>query len=518
MSAYAYCEYVPCYDALLYNRIVLPEKEGKFPVVIMRNPYVDNAETMTDDELNKAFIDEQAEWLRYGYAVVEQHCRGCGKSTGDCIPYVNERQDGLHLQEWVRQQSFYNGELYLFGASYTSSVHIVTAPFAPDIKGIVLKVQDSERYNANYRNGFYKIGLHGNWYVSMYKKKSIREKNYTHDDFNMLPLSEFSQKVFGEKAADFDEILKHPQRNDPFWNTHIGGSDGRDATKHANVPILLVTGFYDIYTGGIFDMWNAMDAETKAKSALVVCPYGHSGLATGQPVEFEKGTVGAQFPAWPMKWMEYARGKCKSPIETGKIHYYQLFGNGWRSDFDAKTEEMTVKLGAGSVTYRYDPSDPAGFPGGLSRCFGGTAWQDAPNGRQDVITLYTEPFAQDTFVKGKMSAKLRVRSDCEDTCFYIRLSLVKNEGDYGLRDDIHQISNFDASYTPGSEIDIDFSFDEHAFLIQKGEKLRIDISSANFPQYVRHTNFRGLFSEQTSTKIANNTIILEESTLTLPIA
>ena len=114
-----------------------------------------------------------------------------------------------------------------------------------------------------------------------------------------------------------------------------------------------------------------------------------------------------------------------------------------------------------------------------------------------------------------MKAKLCVKSDCEDTCFYVRISLVKENGYYGLRDDINQISNFCAGYKTNEEIEMDFSFDEHAFVVKKGEKLRIDISSSAFPLYVRHTNNKGLFSEQTTAKVAHNTIVLDKSYLTI---
>ena len=124
-------------------------------------------------------------------------------------------------------------------------------------------------------------------------------------------------------------------------------------------------------------------------------------------------------------------------------------------------------------------------------------------------------FTEDTFIKGKMQVKLTVKSDCEDNCFYTRLSIVKKEGYYWLRDDINQISNFDKNYKPSSEIEMDFSFDEHSFVVKKGEKLRIDVSSSAFPLYVRHTNNKGLFSAQTTAKIAKNTIILDKSFLTI---
>jgi predicted acyl esterase len=174
-------------------------------------------------------------------------------------------------------------------------------------------------------------------------------------------------------------------------------------------------------------------------------------------------------------------------------------------------------LGEGSVTYKYNPYAPASFKGGLSANFGGNAWQDKPNSRYDIVSLYTPEFEEDTFIKGKIKAKLKVSSDCEDTCFYIRLSLCKSDGDYGLRDDINQISNFDAAYVPNSKLEMTFSFDEHAFAIRKGEKLRIDISSSAYPWYVPHTNQKGLFSTQTSAKIAENTVMLDESYIEVPV-
>ena len=510
--------YLEVPGAELFTVVCLPQENGAFPTVIMRLPYVDAEESLTEAEICQNALNEYRPWLAHGYAVVFQHCRGRGKSSGDCIPYINEREDGLHLQEWIRKQPFYNGELYLYGRSYKASVHFVTAPFARDIKGAVLEAQDCERYNCNYRNGFYKIGLHGGWYVGMYKHKSMPCKNYTAENFHMLPLSDFSQKIFGEKAEDFDEILRRPNREDPFWRTRFGGGEAHEAIKHANIPILLVTGYYDIYTGGVFDMWNSLDAATKSKSALAVHPFDHGGKEETQPINFENGNIKKVFEDFPVKWCDSVRGRCEPQFPKGKVTYYKTFAGKWCcDDFATAVKYQRFGFGAGAVSYVYDPDDPATFKGGLSANFKGTAWQDPPHQRKDIITIYTPEFAQDTFVKGKIRAKMKVKSDCEDTCFYLRLSLCKPEGDYGLRDDINQISNFCADYVPNTEVWMDFSFDEHAFVVQKGEKLRIDISSSAFPHYVRHTNNKGLFSEQTTTKRAVNTVILNDSYIEIPV-
>lgn len=518
MTRATFYQYLSCDFAELFTVICLPDTCGKHPTVIYRTPYVDNEELMSVDEICENKLREFSHWLDAGYAVVFQHCRGRGKSSGDCIPYIYEREDGLHLQAWIREQPFYNGELYLCGGSYTSSVHFVTAPFAEDIKGAILEVQDCERYNCNYRNGFYKIGLHGNWYVKMYKKKSDLKKSYTTDSYKMLPLSDFSKTVFGECAEDFDEILKHPDRTDLFWNTRYGGGEAHDAIKHAQIPILLVTGFYDTYTGGVFDMWRGLDEKTRSVSALAVHPFDHGCNGASQPINFENGTLAREFENYKVRWFDSIRKNTKPPFLKGKITYYKLFDGKWCCDdfYDANMSQRFF-LGDNSITYKYNPYAPANFKGGLSANLGGNAWQDKPNSRYDVISIYTSEFEKDTFIKGKISAKLTVKSDCEDTCFYMRLSLCKEEGDYGLRDDINQISNFDVNYKQDREIGIKFSFDEHAFVVKKGERIRIDISSSAFPHYVPHTNQKGLFSEQTSARIATNTVVLQRSYLELPI-
>ena len=196
-----------------------------------------------------------------------------------------------------------------------------------------------------------------------------------------------------------------------------------------------------------------------------------------------------------------------------------MFDQAWCcDDFYTANRYKKFVLGEGTVTYQYNPDDPATFKGGLSANFGGNVWQDPPNLRSDIITLYTPEFTEDTYVKGKIRAKLTVKTNCEDTCFYVRISLCKPEGDYGLRDDINQISNLSDEYIPNTEVEMDFSFDEHAFVIKRGEKLRIDISSSAFPLYVRHTNNKGLFTQQTTTRIADNSVDLEHSYIELPIS
>ena len=517
MSHKIYCEYLSYREADLFTVICLPDGEGKFPTVIFRTPYVKAEDKGTEEEVCQNKYTKFAAWVEAGFAVISQQCRGTGRSGGEWIPYDNEHDDGHFLQDWVRKQPFYNGEIYLCGGSYTAAVHYQTFPVADDIKGAVLEVKDDDRYNASYRNGMFKAGFHGTWMAGMYQKKHSLPKSYAMDAFRMLPLSDFSKAVFGEPTPYFDEMLRHPDRDDPYWQKRENNERG--VLRHANIPILFVTGFYDIQLGGMLDMWRELDESTREKCAIAIHPFGHSGMGEEEPINFEGGCLKKEKANYSLLWIKSMRGECEPPFTPGKVTYYELFENAWHTDdfFDA-TEKVTIPLGEGEVSYRYNPFAPAKFQGGLSCNFSGNEWQDAPNSRYDIISIFTPEFTEDTLIKGKMRAKLTVRSDCEDTCFYLRLSTKREGGYYGLRDDIQKISSFDKNYLPGGEVELSFTFDEHAFLMRAGESIRIDISSSAWPFYVPHTNTRGLFSEQTTAKVATNTVVLSKSQLTIPIA
>jgi len=505
----------------LFTMVLKPEKSGKFPIIVMRSPYVNKYEETDEEDVLKEYVTEFEEWLKHGYLIVYQHCRGTGKSDGDFIPYIYERTDGLNLLDWIRKQDFYNGEIFLKGGSYLTSVHYTVAPYADDIKGAIFNVQDSERYNICYCNGFLKSGLHGNWYVKMYKPKSHIKKNYTPKTFDLLPLKDFTRVVFGEPVKDFDMVLKSPGPEDEFWNTPLGGVETRGATDNVDFPILFTTAFNDIYSGGIFEMWNKLNEKTKNQSALVVSPYDHGDRCDSENSwVFEDGRRVEKFgDFYEIEWLDHIRNKnVKSPFEKGKITYYRLFDEKWCTEEKCEANsKLNIKLGDSEVSYVYNPYDAPAFKGGLSRSFGGSVFQDEANLRHDIISVYTAPFEKDTFVKGKMSAKLSVMSDCEDTCLYIRVSIEKDRGDYGLRDDITSLCYQLGEYTPDTKVELDFNFDPHAFSVKKGERLRIDIASADNEHYVRHTNNKGLYSEHTTARVANNKVFLQDSFLTLPV-
>lgn len=503
----------------LYTLVVLPESSGRFPLIFVRNPYVGK-----DVDLQGFQGHDNRD-----YAMVIQHCRGCGRSEGDCIPYVNERQDGLDTLAWIREQEFYNGEIYLSGGSYLASVHFAYLDTQqPDIKGAVLQVQDCNRYNIMYRNGHVKIGLHGAWAVGMYKKNSIFKKNYVNETFLTHPLKGITKSIFGEYAERLEEPLLHPNPNDDYWKTHDGGADAINAVVSTTIPILLTTAFYDIYTEGVFQMWRSIPEDRRKECALLVSPYEHSQNHTNDcPVQFPDGGISEHFGNYTLDWFDNIRkNKPLEKIAKGKITYYTLWENKWNQSDLMENGPVAHRLHinkAGlqehpdehpeAMTYVYNPAAPAKFKGGGCNNFNGMRIQDPPNSRYDILSFLTEEIDVARMVVGKMKARIFVKSDCEDTAFYLRVSIVKGDVAYVLRDDITSILFQHEDYVPGQEVKLDFTFGDHAFLLEPGDKLRLDVSSAAFPLFLPHTNQKGMQATQSVCKIANNTLVTAKSYL-----
>jgi putative CocE/NonD family hydrolase len=520
LAAQWFEELVPMTDGVkLYTGGVAPANAKKCPIVIIRTPYV--KEQRTD---MVAWEKSRHVYVSRGYACVFQHCRGCGMSEGDWVPYEYERADGLALLDFVRKLPWYNGEIFLLGASYSSSVHfsyLDTDP--PDVKGASLIVQDCNRYNICYRNGFFKIGLTGNWFVKGYKKKNLSLKRDKSVTFRQFPLADFTMRYWGVDEPSFDNVLLHPREDDPFWASNAPGSgiDFRDAMLKSTMPVLLKTAFYDIYTDGVCAMWREMPKSRRANCSLVIDASNHSGSRKGIPtgmVSDFPGGARIEANAEAVDWFDSIRNKTMlSNAPLGKTRYYALWENAWITDTELVNggKKVCLPFGEGVRAYKYDPmSKPPKFPGSGGICFGGMSIQPPPTGRDDTATFILPPISERMDVRGRVEAELSVSSDCEDSSFYIRVSVDKGDGKWLLlRDDIRSLA-YDSQYIPGTHRLLRYRFADHAFRLEKGDRLRVDVAGAS-EHFAPHPNVKGDAFKVKKPKVANNQIFAHESKLVL---
>ncbi|HTE15414.1 MAG TPA: CocE/NonD family hydrolase, partial [Burkholderiales bacterium] len=109
--------------------------EGKFPVILERTPYgktrasrseVDRGETQP-----RLRPEVAAQFVRAGYIVIYQDCRGRHASEGEFIKYLSDGEDGFDTVQWIEAQPWCNGKVATIGLSYAAHTQVSLACLAP---------------------------------------------------------------------------------------------------------------------------------------------------------------------------------------------------------------------------------------------------------------------------------------------------------------------------------------------------------------------------------------------------
>ena len=503
----------------LYTRYAAPSAAAQCPTVLIRTPYEPSWRDTPQDAACAAYAEGSAlgRFLDHGYAVVLQHCRGKGDSEGFCIPYApEERRDGLETLDYIRRLPTYNGEIFLTGESYLATVHLSYLSAKPhDVKGACLAIQTDRLFFRNYRNGLnYKLNNIG-WWCGMANRK------YPNSDLGAafrLPYIEAAQRVFGEDVPEFTDTLIH-NTCDEFWQN----DDKWNVMETLEIPTLLVEGWYDFYVEGMTDMWRRMPRSTKARSAMLIGPYGH---ATSVGSEFEYPLPSGNLPPdYVVEWFDSIReGRPFRYAELGRIRYYSIGADEWRVGDDPFAACRTARFFLGDRTlseqpprggvalgYRYDPDRVTNS----FKSFGIFRAHEAGS-VPSILSFVGEPVTEEMRCFGSVRFSLRVSSDCEDTAFFARLYLVDGGVAYNLTEAMSGLLQLVGDYTAGDTVTVELVTPPIAFTLKAGMCLRVD-SASETGNYLPHPNVKGHFAYVTERRIACNTVYTEGSYLDLPL-
>ena len=186
-----------------------------------------------------------------------------------------------------------------------------------------------------------------------------------------------------------------------------------------------------------------------------------------------------------------------------------------------QTEHNTGQLRAGAeaegeVSYIYDPADPVPSHGAES-CFKqireiGSLYQPECGYRKDVVSFVSGVYEKPLCILGSMEVRLFVSSDAEDTAFTAKIMEVFADGRcVNIRGSITTLAYRNGSavrqtYEPGRVEEICIVMWPIAWQTHPGSRIRVDISSSDFPQYAAHSNYPGVWSLQEKTKPALQTV------------
>lgn len=533
--------------AQLMTRVILPEGRGPWPVIAVRNPYT----PVDSDDFMQVGIFAL---VRYGYAIAYQQVRGLYHSGGEWYAFEREREDGLDFLDWIAGQEWCDGRIGTYGGSYLGHVQWAMADaFPPQVKTMYALVWGDDPYTSFYENGMFKQGTWTVWATQMMCPE--RRENLSLPDLGayrkaveVVPPIRADEALYGIRCPWFRDWLSNPCRSDAYWNRGLWGQYAQAAAR-VGVPVLLQTGWFDIFLEPTVHAFRHLSPEIRRKSRLIIGPWHHGNTAGGAvecPGEDRFGLLQIRLA---LDWFDANLKEISRAEGVGGVDAY-VMGEGWRrwEDDIQPQQRRTLYLEcgsgprhrllehpapvAGALSYRYDPADPVPSRGGklLSsyredapdpEC---TVVQPPAGARQDVCSFFSEALHAPLRLAGEAVVHLSVSSDAPDTAFTAKLMEERADGTaVNICDGIGTLllRNGDGvrtPYTPGSAAALSFRLPPAAWRLRSGSRVRLDISSSNFPAFHRHPNRAELWSECTDPAVAHQTLRLGgESWIELPV-
>lgn len=362
-----------------------------------------------------------------------------------------------------------------------------------------------------------------------------------------LPVDQMLSDL-GEPPATFERFIGRTP-SDPAWRQ--GGLYHDDAGW--GVPALWFNSWYDVSIGPNLELFNhartaGTDRAASANQYVVVAPNNHCAFASLKP-DFTSGDRALGDPSfdsdgavygWFDRWL---KGDEKAfPASTPRVRYFTMGENAWKAGAQwppaqARTVRMYLRSGgdANSLygngrllrsapprgeaadSYVYDPASPVQTIGGGDCCNGGLvtagAFDQRPiEARRDVLVYTTEPLAESIEVSGFVDTVLKVSSDAKDTDFAVKLVDVAPDGTaYILTDTIFRARYRDGydkptPMRPGIVYTIKPTPMTTSNRFAKGHRIRVEVTSSNFPKFVRNLNTGGKNESEAIGVVARNTI------------
>ena len=522
--------------AALTTHIFTPEEEGSWPVVLLRNPY--NLEPASSFFQGFARIFAAA-----GFAGVLQECRGTGSSEGEWVPFENERTDGLDTIDWLKKQLWNSGKIGTFGASYLSIDQWLMADgFPEEVKTMYLSVGGTERYRQMYMNGMFRHDIYSVWAVEnsgITLHENISEVYWKF--INSHPHITADLETFGTELNWYRNWISQSERNNPLWNEGLWARLQK-VPSMVNIPVTMVAGWFDHHLDGMVCAYERLSEEVKKKSRLIIGPWDHSfNEPSGLKIETER-ILGTSCLIDAVAWFRYHLKGESYDQPVGVIKTYSIGNFQWvdlaswpppvkmKSLFLSADQGNDLSLSENAeadesfVTYLYDPEKPVPTIGGsallgwlnrdIESVSHGSVIQPEAGYRKDVISFISGVLDEPLQIAGRIRVNLFVSSSAPDTAFTAKVIEVFGDGEsFNICDGITSLSlrnnaEKKEKYIPGECVEAEIEMWPIFWQIQKGSRIRVDISSSNFPMFNVHFNTDEAWADQSAAIIAEQKIFI----------
>ena len=530
--------------SILRADIYRPRTSEPLPVLLCRTPYEKQCDRLFNDATKMA---------ARGFIVAVQDIRGRYASDGEFLWMFDhgyaEDVDGYDSVAWAAKLPGSTGKVGTFGLSYDAWVQWELASLRPPSLAAIAPSGIPPRV-LDLTYGIFETGRRLRWFYTMgadYRKRDgLTAGPQSRDEAKaiwnfmerekwiwFLPLAELpAEEIFYGFAAEFRKYLRH--QNEEYWHFPA-------LHKEVNVPAFATTGWYDRTINTIEHITgmrqNGHSEFARKNQKLLVGPWSHTTDFERMVGDFDFGPEAEQ--SWHdmlKRWFDYwLKGIDNGVMDEPPIRLFVMGENAWRNENEwplARTVfsdyyfhssgSANSPLGDGFLSttppgdeptdsYIYDPRDPVMSLTTLEV-------QDAPfdqrplDHRRDVLVFSTKPLSQDIEVTGPITIKLFAASSALDTDFTAKVVDVYPDGQairlcYGIvRAQYRESYQQPSLIRPGEIYEYTIQLRPTANLFKKGHRIRVDISSSDFPMFDRNHNTGRPFQSDAELVQAKQTI------------
>ena len=528
----------------LRANIFRPAEGGPVPALVLRIPY--------NKDAAQTYVYAHPAWYaRHGYAVLVQDSRGRYASEGEFYPLRLDGEDGFDTIEWCAAQSWCDGKVGSYGFSIPGINQLLAAHLRPPslITAIPAFYPSGMHDGFLYRGGALSLATLAQWAVVIAADAAIRK-----DDIEALaqvvPADQLSGKWHsGTPLKDtpffttpdslpfIADYLAHPGQDDYWqeWNlpSRLGNID---------ISCLHVSGWYDTFIDKTMEIYEAFSAAAQAEHRLLVGPWYHIPW-TQQVGAIDYGWEARNFvDDYQIAWFDAQLKGDRSKLDAlPMVRIFVTGANEWR-DYDAwplagtsaenwylhSSGRANSLSGDGSLSpqvpgeegadfFIYGPEGPVQSLGGHSCCLPDRAPMGPEDQRQveyrnDVLVYSSMPLETSLFIAGKVNAVLHAASSAVDTDFTVKLCDVAPDGtainitEGIIRARYRESLEREAMLEPNAIYEFAISVGVACHCFAAGHRVRVEVSSSNFPHFDRNPNNGKPFGEDNVMVTASQTV------------
>lgn len=533
--------WIPMRDGVRMQTDIWRPADGlRHPILLQRTPYnrADSFATIVTAGI------EPLRAVAAGFVVVISDTRGRFGSEGFFEPFKHEALDGFDTVQWLAQQSYSNGRVGMYGASYYAATQLLAATAQPPaLSALATQMTASDYHDTwTYRGGALELGFTLYWAIGLAAAELERRRGAgerldaeaealnalaadPHAAFERRPLCDIYPLTTLLPA--WNEWVTHPDRDD-YWKSL---SPLKNLTSSA-IPTLHIGGWFDIFLPGTLANYTAMSAASSAagtEQRLVVGPWAHAAChdALGE-VYFGSTAAAASLDLTQLQLDWFTQHLTNEPVEVDEppVRVFCMNANVWQtfdewppaaavttpyyfaSDGTLSPEDQSARDAAREPedhsTFVYDPANPAPTIGGATFLPGayvghnaGPRDQRPVEAREDVLSFTSARLTRDLDVIGRVRVVLHASTTAADTDWTAAFVDVHPDGraikvcDGIVRARYRHGTDAAEPITPNATHEYVIDLGATAIRVAAGHALRVDVSSSSFPKFDPNANDGG---------------------------